>query len=77
MRFLRRLLRLRPKVGDPVSGGLDFSVSYEGIVIEICNNKYMPGAYVRGTITINSDWKGVLKEEKSRFFVPLARLHIA
>lgn len=77
MRFIRRLLRLRPKVGDPVSGWLDFSVSYEGVVIEMCNNKYMPGAYVSGTITINSDWKGVLKEEKTRFFVPLDRLCIA
>lgn len=65
-----------PKVGDPVSGGLDYSVSYEGVVIEISNNKYLPGAYVCGTITINSDWKGVLKEEKDRFFVPLSRLHI-
>lgn len=67
MRFIRRLFGLRPKVGDPVSGGLDFSVSYEGVVVEICNNKYMPGAYVSGTITINSDWKGVLKEEHLRF----------
>jgi len=76
MKLLRKFFGLKPAVGDTVGGGLDFGVSYSGVVIETRYNTKMRGAYVSGKITLSNMWKGEIVENHDRFFVPLSRLKI-
>lgn len=76
MRWLRKLLKLKPQVGDIVNGGLDFGVSYKGVVVKTNYNPDVPGAYIDGEITIYMPGGDETKEVKMEF-IPLARLAFA
>ena len=67
---IRKLLGLKPKVGDKVKGYSDYGVQYEGIVTEIESSNGMPGAYVKGKFIISSLWRGAIEKKDDRFFIP-------
>lgn len=78
MKFLRKILGLKPIKGDTVVGALDPMIGYSGIILETdYKNPYIPGAWVSGAITVHTDWNGIITKEDPRFFVPISRLHIA
>jgi hypothetical protein len=76
MKFIRKLFGLTPKVGDTVKGYIDYSVQYEGKVIEVRNDEIMPGVIVDGVKTITTDWNGDIITNEPRIFVPMSRVVI-
>jgi hypothetical protein len=76
MKLIRKLFGLTPNVGDPVKGYIDYSVQYDGKVIEVRNDEIMPGVIVDGVKTISTDWNGDIVTSEPRIFVPMSRVTI-
>lgn len=71
--FLKKLFGIKPTVGDRVCGGLDFGVSYRGVVVKTPTNDLFPCYEVEGQITIYTDWSGAVTEKKT-FTVPESKI---
>ena len=73
MKWLRKMLGFKPKIGDTVEGYLDYGFKYSGVVLKTdYSNPFFPGALVLGKkiyVNINEVTEG-------QFFIPLAKLSI-
>jgi len=77
MKWIRKLFGCRPKLGDTIAAGLDFGVSFTGVVVQDKSScEYMPGYVCNGTVHISNMWKGKIEEQEEGFFVPLARARL-
>lgn len=59
--LIRKILGLRPQIGDKVKGYKDYAVEYEGIVVEM-PNKDLNWYKVKGTVIIHNPWIGEIRE---------------
>lgn len=79
MKFLRKLLGFKPRVGDKVKGFLDWSVQYEGIVTKVPSKESALQFYtVSGKVILNKDWTaGYTEKIDEDILVPSARIQWA
>jgi hypothetical protein len=75
--FFRKFFGLSPIVGDSVSGSLDWSVSYSGVVVSTPTNCLFPCYIVKGAVSIITDWKGIETKKESEIIVPANRINHA
>lgn len=74
--WLRKLLCLKPLVGDTISCVTDWSVRVEGVITESNLNSDFPHYLVTGKVYIDSDWNGIIVQTCIDYIVPTLYRHI-
>jgi len=72
---VKNFFGLTPGVGDKVTGYTDWSVQITGTITEII--PILNYAKVAGTVTISTDWNGIIEEQTDGDYVPISRLRFA
>lgn len=65
---------MKPRVGDKIVAGLDFGVSFRGVVTkDNSGNPDIPHYVADGTTTISNMWKGEIEQEETGVIIPAGR----
>ena len=68
---IRKMLGLKPRVGDNIIAGMDFGVHFSGVVTEDhSGNEDFPHYRADGIVTISNMWKGEIRQEQCGAIIP-------
>lgn len=77
MKLLESFFSKKPTVGDEVSGGLDYGVTYEGIILEDnSKDKDFPHYVVEGRTYISWDDPNDTSKEAERLIIQANRIKL-
>jgi len=70
--LFRRIFSPKPRVGDKVHGVIHFGTPYSGVVTSVQNMPEYEMCWLRvsGTVTIYTDWGGVIEKQDEDIVVP-------
>ncbi len=75
---IRKLLGLKPRVGDNIIAGMDFGVHFSGVVTEDhSENEDFPYYRADGILTIQNMWKGEIQHEQCGAIIQAGRAVLA